>query len=88
MSFHHLLHNTTPEHNKPHLFHIIHVLNGQTRYHSTNQSTSINTQVLCNRCTKTQFYMKYGTMSVGVGIGQARPGFKSPEPSLRLIFEA
>jgi len=26
--------------------------------------------------------------SLGVGIGQARPGFKRPEPSLRLIFEA
>ena len=41
---------------------IIQVLKDQNKI-SLNQSISINTQVLCNRCTKTQSYMQCGTMS-------------------------
>ena len=44
-------------------FHIIHVLRNQNTI-SLNQLISINTQVLCNKYTKTQSYMQCGTMSV------------------------
>ena len=50
-------------------FHIIHVLKNQNTI-SLNQSISINTQVLCNKYTKTQSYMQCGTMSVKNLIGR------------------
>ena len=49
-------------------FHIIHVLKDQNTI-SLNQSTSSNTQALCNKYTKIQSYMQCGTMSVKNLIG-------------------
>ena len=37
---------------------------------SLNQSILINTQVLCNKYTKTQSYMQYGTMLVKHLVGR------------------
>ena len=44
-------------------FHIIHVLRNQNTI-SLNKSISINTQVSCNKYTKTQSYMQCGNMLV------------------------
>ena len=44
-------------------FHIIHVLKDQNTI-SLNQPILINTQVLCNKYTKTQSYVQCGTMLV------------------------
>ena len=61
----------TSHHNTTRLiyFHIIHVLKNQNTI-SLNQSILINTQVLCNRYTKTQSYMQCGTMSVKNLVGR------------------
>ena len=63
MLFHHLSRNTTPQHNTPHLFSHHSRTQGSNTI-SLNQSISINTQVLCNKYTKTQSYMQCDTMSV------------------------
>ena len=63
----------TSHHNTTRLIHfqVIHVLKNQNTI-SLNQSISINTQALCNRCTKTQSYMQYGTMSMKNLVGCLR----------------
>jgi len=69
MSFHHLSHNITSQHNTSHSF-SHHSCTQGSNIISLNQSISINTQVLCNKYTKTESYVQCGTMSMKNLIGR------------------
>ena len=63
MSFHHLSRNITSQYNMSHSF--SHHSHTQGSKHNITQPVNmINTQVLCNKYTKTQSYMQCGTMSM------------------------